>query len=1102
VRSHAKAASAPSAHRENRTFSLGVLAAMLVCAAAFLGIGAPAASAAAEAGPGWAYQNTFGKFEDNVYDIPRSPVAVDSNGNLFAVNQNTGQVKVYAPGTESGDAPLTDFTPAGGIVRNIAIDLSDDTLYADEISSFGGTTIRRYTSDGQATPTYTIDPAFELPQGEGIAVDPTTGNLLVADPGAEAVRRYDTTGKLLATIATPSINPAWIVVAPDGSLYVAPAEGPDVTHLSGTGTVLSTAPGVGAPHGLTYDPTSSVLVALVGATLKTYSPAGALRAESPAQDEKGIGIAVDGNANLLYEHHLTNVNEYVAATVPGVVGPEVSGIGPHTVHLRAEVDPGAGPPAGSEMHFELSTDGGITWTSTPSEEVTAPATFEADVTDLLPNQDYLIRAVASNDLVAHTTDAVAFSTPEIAPEAVAGNATDVTETSAVLNGTVNPAGFQTTYHFEYGTTTAYGSQIPVGIEAVAGAGQVNRIFSRTITGLQPGTTYHFRIVAENAVGVTESADRTFTTVAAGAIPRRAFEQVTPADKKGNPIDPHFGFFASEDGNGFSYLNRGGDDSSPLLPRALSIRGSDDWVSGVSLDAPTNAIDFNVFYSTVQAVSPDLTKSLVVTNKALTPDAADPGTNVYMTDLSDGSYTLVGSSPFTFAFSQFAGANQQDHYSAGSADFSWVVFDSVFPLLPDAPFNAYYRWSEEDGLEVISVLPDGTQTSALHSPRFHFVSEDGSRFYFTSGGNFEVGVPYLRENGETKPLSVSQIPDDPTTTPQPGVVLGASKDGRYVFFADTGSKLTADAPGVEGDIYRYDASDGSIEFIGGHTQGGFPAFTKALTLAISDNGDTIYLGGAEPGGPPRVWRDGTLTTLPTKRSLVQSEVVASPNGRYFGWAETTSVGTQLRGQISLYDADTDEKFCVSCLPDGSPGVGEISEGKEIVISNRLPHAITDQGQFFFTGVDRLVAADVNGHEDVYMFKDGKPSLISPGNAPFDAIYADVSLDGRDVFFTTSQKLVGRDNDQVIDVYDARVGGGLASQNPPPPQECLRDDCKGTPNAGPELPFGGSEALNGPENVKPKPRKKHCGRGKRAKKVKGKVRCVKKHRANKAGKGGKR
>jgi hypothetical protein len=1120
VRSHAKAASAPSTHREDRTFSLGVFAAMLACAAAFLGIGAPAAGAAPQAQPGFGFLTTFESDGLGPFTRPINEVGVDSHGNIVVINGQQAVIEIFSPDAILGGTPLTSFSVADELLPDdIAVDPVTDAIYAQDVSIYA--VIKRYVSDGQPTPSYTVDPTFTVAPGSGITVDPSTHDLLVADPNVGGIHRYDTTGALVETIPTPSVAPQRIAAAPDGSIYAAQEGNSKVFHFSGAGVLLDEIEVEGEVTALTVNPTSGVLLIAVSGFLgldehgapivenriDSYSSADEFlsRSSSPTA---AISLAIDGAGGRLYGYARWNngargrINVYVPATWPGVEPPTLSDLTPRSVHLSAEVEPGDPAPVGSEAHFEYSSDGGKTWKSTPSQPLSGGLeTVEADLTDLVLNFDYQVRAVVTNSLTSHVSDAVSFSTPQIAPEVVAGNATDVTETTAVLNGTVNPAGLQTTYYYEYGTTTTYGSRIPVAIDAVAGGGRVNRIFSRTITGLQPGTTYHFRLVAENAIGITESGDRTFTTVAAGAIPQRAFEQVTPVDKKGNPLDPHFGFMASEDGNAFSYLTRAGESSTPLLPRSVSFRGSEDWQSGIPLDAPTNAIDFNLFYSTVQAISPDFTKAFVASNRALTPDGVENGGNLYVVDIGTDDYTLVGSSPFSLAFSQFVGANQQDHFQASAPDFSWVVFDSAFPLLPDAPFNAYYRWSEGDGLEVISILPDGTPTNALHSPRFHFVSEDGSRFYFTSGGLFESGIPYLRENGETKPLSVSQIPDDPKT-PQPGVVLGASKDGRYAFFSDNGSKLTADAPGVEGDVYRYDADDGSIKFIGTHTEGGFPNVTRNRTLAISDNGDTIYLGPLSAGSSPRVWRNGTLTDLPTVRNLVQPEVVASPNGRYLAWAETTGSGTQLRGQISFYDADTNEKFCASCRPDGSPGLGEISEAKEIVVSNRLPHAITDSGQFFFTGIDRLVAADVNGHEDVYMFQDGKPSLITPGKAAFDAVFADVSLDGRDVFFTTSQKLVGRDNDQVIDVYDARVGGGLPAQSPPPPQECLRDDCKGTPNAGPELPFGGSEALSGPENVKPKAPKKHCGKGKRAKKVKGKVRCVKKKRANKAGKGGNR
>jgi hypothetical protein len=106
--------------------------------------------------------------------------------------------------------------------------------------------------------------------------------------------------------------------------------------------------------------------------------------------------------------------------------------------------------------------------------------------------------------------AVATAAP---PGATTNAATAVTATTAELNGTVVTDG-ATTYHFEWGTTTAYGSSSPE--TSVTGGGPSGKSVSDRIAGLQPSTTYHFRIVAKNADGVTNGADMTFTTPAAGA----------------------------------------------------------------------------------------------------------------------------------------------------------------------------------------------------------------------------------------------------------------------------------------------------------------------------------------------------------------------------------------------------------------------------------------------------------------------------------------------------------------------------------------------------------------------------------------------------------
>ncbi|MEO7397772.1 MAG: CAP domain-containing protein, partial [Ilumatobacteraceae bacterium] len=91
-----------------------------------------------------------------------------------------------------------------------------------------------------------------------------------------------------------------------------------------------------------------------------------------------------------------------------------------------------------------------------------------------------------------------------------GAATAVTQTTATLNGSVNPAGLATTYHFEYGLTTAYESSTT---SPTAGSDTVAQAAGMAITGLTPGTLYHARMVATNSADTTFGTDIIFTTLA-------------------------------------------------------------------------------------------------------------------------------------------------------------------------------------------------------------------------------------------------------------------------------------------------------------------------------------------------------------------------------------------------------------------------------------------------------------------------------------------------------------------------------------------------------------------------------------------------------------
>ncbi len=99
------------------------------------------------------------------------------------------------------------------------------------------------------------------------------------------------------------------------------------------------------------------------------------------------------------------------------------------------------------------------------------------------------------------------------PSATSGPPSSVGESSATVNGTVNPNGQSTTYYFRYGTTTSYGLQTtPAG----AGSGTGMVAVHAALDGLSPNTTYHYQLVATSSAGPTNGADETLTTTSTTA----------------------------------------------------------------------------------------------------------------------------------------------------------------------------------------------------------------------------------------------------------------------------------------------------------------------------------------------------------------------------------------------------------------------------------------------------------------------------------------------------------------------------------------------------------------------------------------------------------
>jgi len=172
-----------------------------------------------------------------------------------------------------------------------------------------------------------------------------------------------------------------------------------------------------------------------------------------------------------------------------------------------------------KFDYGTTTSYGDTILATQSPVMgTSIVSVSASLSGLSPNTLYHYRVVATNS--AGTTNGAdqIFTTiaTGTAPSATTNAATNVSSTSATLNGTVNPNGLSTTVKFEYGTTTSYGIEVTAMPSPVTGTNSVS--VSAALTGLAPNTLYHFRVVGTNNAGTTNGADQTLTTQAVDQSP--------------------------------------------------------------------------------------------------------------------------------------------------------------------------------------------------------------------------------------------------------------------------------------------------------------------------------------------------------------------------------------------------------------------------------------------------------------------------------------------------------------------------------------------------------------------------------------------------------
>ncbi len=241
--------------------------------------------------------------------------------------------------------------------------------------------------------------------------------------------------------------------------------------------------------------------------------------ETPAGSIGGVvdSLAVDPGAphDVFVGDGLGAVDVFGAnIVIPDAASEPASGVSPTAATLNGTVNP-AGL-AVTECSFEYGTSTGygqsVPCAQTPAEigAASAPVAVSASVLGLTPGAVYHYRLTARNANSAGSPSAGrdrVFGPPHLAGEST--NA--VAQTTATLEAQVNPEGVDTTYRFEYGTSVAYGTSVPVP-SADIGSGEGDVPLSAELTGLQAGVTYHYRVVAINAAGTKSSEDETFATV--------------------------------------------------------------------------------------------------------------------------------------------------------------------------------------------------------------------------------------------------------------------------------------------------------------------------------------------------------------------------------------------------------------------------------------------------------------------------------------------------------------------------------------------------------------------------------------------------------------
>jgi hypothetical protein len=722
-----------------------------------------------------------------------------------------------------------------------------------------------------------------------------------------------------------------------------------------------------------------------------------------------------------------------------------------TANFRGVLDPDGMP---TTYHFEYGLAGDLTSSTGESAAIegNGEEQISVPVTGLAAGKDYQYRFVATNPL-GTTVGPVKSFTVAGPPALSSVHANNVRSADADLEARINTLGYPTTYRFEYGTTTAYGSVV----QGDAGAGTETIGISNHISGLEPGNVYHFRLVATNEWGTTASDDSTFNflpepcpnehvrqEMKSSFLPDcRAYELVSPENAEGAQIYPGTEAYVqgSQGFPAFRQVSTKREIQNTGLANSPSRFAFYAGLGGIgSLGAPDAMLDLYTATRTTQgwkttfsglqgdeatgtgrkvcSISLDRCLDHFVNNPFnVQPEFGGgeaPRNGGYLFGL-DGN--KLGPAPTNFETvengKKFIGDIRP------SPDFSHLAFSSrnaVFAEggLTEAPGSAYDNDLETGTVTLISTLPGGEPIPAGGEGPYQFitlpptgVSRDGSHILM------ETRAP----NGQHRLyMSVNDAIVQEVSEGEGVKFIGMSPDGTKVLFLAEQQLVSADTD-ESADIYMWqeDGEGGtSLTLVTqGNGQGNSnnctASWTTKCSVQLLKTLDGDRTGFSKRPVEEMEYQEVVFAGLDSK--------FASSSGGVFFFSPETLAGAAPRNGKNLYEANNGQIHYVTTL-------SSTQTIDRIQISPDGEHA------GFLTRA-RLTAYDNEGFEEMYRYTPSTGSLtcvscLPSGAPPTSDVEASkngpfMSNDGR-LFFSTADPLVPADADpySIPDVYEYTGG----------------------------------------------------------------------------------